>query len=167
MIEWDVKRISSYLEILIKQLFESTKDVVQWRKIRSQTLFPLYEIFKYPIVLKSWEVESKFITLIQHLLEKKTKLTLFNNKLPGILLLALHNSDPLREWATSMFSKFPEPFPLSQADELKSYFEDIIFYLEDNSTKSFKQLENGKLNKYYHYTEDIDKFLHGICSIIG
>ena len=168
MIEWDVKRISTHLDILIKQLFETSNDVVQWKKIRSQSIYPLYEIFKYPIVLKSYDVENKFITLLNHLLEKRTKLTIFNNKMPGILILALHNSDFIRQWATKIITNFPEPFPLAQADELKSYFEDIIFYLENNlPSNSFKPLEIGKLNKYYHYTEDIDSFLHGICAIIN
>ncbi|OUM58072.1 hypothetical protein PIROE2DRAFT_64647 [Piromyces sp. E2] len=168
MIEWDVKRISTHLDILIKQLYESSDDIVQWKKIRSESIYPLYEIFKYPIVLKSFDVESKFLALLKHLLENKTKLTLFNNKMPGILILALHKSDFIRQWASNTISKFPKPFPLSQADELKSYFEDIVFYLEnDLPPNSFEQLENGKLNKYYHYTENINDFLHGICIIIN
>jgi len=168
MIEWDVKRISAHLEILIKQLYESVNDIVQWKKIRSNSIFPLYEIFKYPIVLKSYVVESRFLTLLSHLLEKRTKLTLFNNKLPGILILALHNSDVIRKWTSNTITKFSEPFPLSQANELKSYFENIVLYLENNlPSNSFEELENGKLNKYYHYTDNINDFLHSLCIIIG
>jgi len=168
MIEWDVKRISTHLKLIYEQLLTHKEDVVQWKKIRSQSIYPIYEIFEFPIVLKSWDVESNFVALIKHLMEKKTKLTLFNNQMPGVLILALHNSDFIRQWAIKCFSGFSEVFPASQANVLKSYFEDIIFYLEEKlPSNSYQPLENGKLNKYYHYTGDVNYFLHGVCSILN
>ncbi|ORX60067.1 hypothetical protein BCR36DRAFT_50492 [Piromyces finnis] len=167
MIEWDVKRLSTHLDILIKQLFDSKEDIVQWKKVRSQSVFPLYEIIKYPIVMKSYDVETKFLIILKHLLERKTKLTLLNSKMPGILVLALHSSDFIRNWTNVSFQSY-KCFSLFKSDDLKSFFENINLYLKNNlPPNSFEQLECGKLNKYYHYTENINDFLHGICKIIS
>jgi hypothetical protein len=169
MLEWDAKRISSHLEFLYEQLLNSTGDIVLWKKIRAQTSYPFYEIFKFPKVLKSWDVDSNFIKLLQYLLEKETKFTLFNNVFPSILFFTLHHTDFIRLWAIKSFSNNNnEVFPSFQADKLKPYFEEIVLYLEEKLPSDLYQpLENGKLNKYYHFTGDIDIFLHGICYIIS
>lgn len=147
--DWDYTRLSSFLGAYIKGDIDSSNQ---------KLLYSIFEVLGFPYLLSSPELDLNFCKTV-HLLMSQKKMLKLSQLMPGIIVLAFHSDEKLRNWAQSVMrtnlskpSKWPcKTLNLNQlvmkiqgnigrTETLKSATHALLWYPTDNLIIDYRWL---------------------------
>lgn len=173
LIDADIKRIEKYCDA-VRKIFRSSPSTDESELYTTCGNNIIYEIIRYPFLLKFHTVNSCIINLMNFFLSKGRLNIHPGHLFPGIFVLAFHKNDKLRNYVTSLFniSIKNETVPVSEYNELRSLFDEIFKYIKvlkekKNDLKLYKtSLRKNEANKFFCFVENLEIVNKALTSIV-
>jgi len=173
LVEADLRRIEKYCEA-VRKIFRSSPskdDKELYTKCGNNII---YEIIRYPFLLKFHAINTCVINLMMFFLSKGRLKIVSGYLFPGIFVLAFHKNDKLRNYITSLFniSIKNESVKIQEYNDLRCYFEEIFKFVnvlkeKKNDYKLFKtNLRKNEANLFFCFAENLEIINQSLTSIV-